>query len=332
MKWINRVFKAMADQWIIGRLSPEQTPSQLISQEIVAHEAYVSVTLRSMRTVFKRVGRHRVYGTVQSICRLAYQTEGDATFYRVTTPEFLRNVDPEHRDRIILLNLPLIGPLPYIGGGLELEIGLCSVQAVELTQSYLTLLEELTNAAGVTFTTIARPFIEPLRRGIDLLTDSTATTNLEIGVAATINPVQNGWYVAIAAPKGSIDLSQLKIDEQDSGLLDSQGNPIRDYPYFVFSIDSSNRRDDWSTLPEIVEAYANLDLARRSKRPSDIEEALGGLRQAISFSPNLIHSDAMHLRKVATEIIRQKLGATPTSAGELPELPPLHELPMYEGR
>jgi hypothetical protein len=45
-----------------------------------------------------------------------------------------------------------------------------------------------------------------------------------------------------------IDPSQLQLGA-DYRLVDQVHNPVTDYPYLVFSIESTNRRDDWYQIP-----------------------------------------------------------------------------------
>src|SRR5262249_50868308 len=151
-------------------------------REIVPESAYVSIYLRSARIVDVRRGLRRFYGVVHSTTRLASRTGRYAEFSTVVAPPQLWDVEADRPDHFILLSHRLLGPVPYVGGDLEAEVGLFSVASAELTAPYIGLLDAMSRQAGVTFINVARPFVTPLVQGINLLCGASAST-LEIGLA-----------------------------------------------------------------------------------------------------------------------------------------------------
>ncbi|RZM18123.1 MAG: hypothetical protein EOO88_41565, partial [Pedobacter sp.] len=69
----------------------------------------------------------------------------------VTAPTAMRDLDPNRLDRIIQSNYRLMGPVPYVGGDIRVEIGLLSVASADLAAPYLQLLETLSDKAGVSY-------------------------------------------------------------------------------------------------------------------------------------------------------------------------------------
>jgi len=52
------------------------------------------------------------------------------------------------------------------------------------------------------------------------------------------------------AERGTVKAADVTI-AQDFRLVDSKNQAISTYPYFVFSIEVSDSRDDWFLIPEI---------------------------------------------------------------------------------
>ena len=67
------------------------------------------------------------------------------------------------------LDQRLLGPVPYVGGDIQAEVGLFSVASGDLTGPYLKLLDLLSQAATVSFIGLALPFVEPIKQGINAL-------------------------------------------------------------------------------------------------------------------------------------------------------------------
>lgn len=329
MGWWQEIFHTRAKDWIFNRLADDQIPDQAKSSEVNPEQAYVTVTLRSLRVVNVRSGLHKFFGAVHSVTSVPHLSGQKASFHVVTTPSNLRDVDAARIDRVIPLDQPLLGPVPYRGGPLEMEIGLFSVRSADLAAPYLSLLEKMASVSGVSFITTALPFVEPLREGIRLLTGSDDASILEIGVAATQDVPRTGWYLAMRAPKDQVDPSNFRIDPNDNRVLGPDGTPVKDYPYLVFSISASSQRPDWFVIPELIGPYGDLQKAVREGEADAARDALGYFRRVARTSPDLLRDDAKRLVSLVTEDVNDVLGPTPTGAKEL-VLRDLKDVPLYE--
>jgi hypothetical protein len=189
--WAN-LWKSEAKDWVVGRITstPEPAPLQ-------PGVSYVSVFLRRMRIVNARVAFNRFYGTVQSYARLPHLSGQAIEFHSATTPSQLRDAAKKDFGSFAFGSRRLLGPVPYQGGDLELEIGLFATKSQDMLQPYLDILEDLSSAAGVGLCAVAQPYLDPLAKGIQLLTGGSAESTLEIGLATTLDkPVPGRYFVA----------------------------------------------------------------------------------------------------------------------------------------
>jgi hypothetical protein len=253
------IWKAQAADWTYGLLEPPAEQTTDSSRTLKVSTEYLSIWLKSMRIVDVRRGSRKFYGTVHSFISLP-TLSGKAEFHTLTTPQNLKNIDSIKLDRVIVLNQRLLGPIPYRGGGVDIELGLFSINSGDLIASYLRMLEKMASVAGVSYVKTALPFVSLLNEGINLLLGSNEDTSLEIGLCTTLETPRTGNFVVIRAPNNEINLSNLKLDK-NYGLIDSDGQPIRDYPYMVFCVESSLERDCWEPIPAISDAYKDLKMA-----------------------------------------------------------------------
>jgi len=160
---------------------------------------------------------------------------------------------------------------------------------------------------------------------VRLLSGNGNDTNLEIGLSTTETSPKQGYFVTMRAPKGSVQLQDLKMDRSDFRLLDTSGRPIADYPYMVFELRGEPERADWSKIPELAKAYANIQSMYRDDSP-DTNSAVQMFRRIAETCNDLTLQDARRLAtKVAsmyqTESNRgSSRGAHGKTARELPDL------------
>jgi len=330
MGWWNNILRQRASQWTYGALAPGQVPDRLEHRPVQADMEYVSIFLRSMRVVDVRRGLKKFYGTVHSFITLPYDGD-DAKFHVLTTPSDLKNIDPTNLDRVITLNFPLLGPVPYRGGGIQMELGLFSIMSVDLADACLSILQRMASDAGVTFVSKALPFVGPIMDGIGLLTGSSSDTILEIGVNNNFDKLETGYFVAIRAPAGTIDLSGIKLNE-NRWLVDKNGQLIGEFPYMVFSIEASSHRENWRSIPEIAKAHADLISMVRQRSFNATNEAFTVFKTIAMTCPDLLRNDAANLVAQVDDDIKLALPGLQTKAfsGKIPRIRSLSEIELYQ--
>src|SRR5262249_15063250 len=152
----------------------------------------------------------------------------------------------------------------YVGGDLEIEIGLFTIKSQDLLMPYLELLGELSKSAGLAYFSVVAPYISAIKHGAAALIRAEGSSSLEIGAAVTFNPAQEGTYFAARISSAEHDITKFTIDSNNY-LLDEQGHHLADIPYLIFSVTQSDVRDDWHQIPAISTAYNRLINAVREQ-------------------------------------------------------------------
>ena len=325
MTWSD-IWRTETQDWVHGWLEPGQTPPGSPAGIVEPNASYLSIFLKSARIVNVRSGFTKFYGAVHSLMRLPHRSAKMADFNVITTPAELKNVDSEGIDRVIQIDQRLLGPVPYVDGDLEVQVGLFSVASSNLAAPYLNLLESLSKTAGVSFISAAAPFAAPILEGVKLLTSGNRDAVLEIGLAMSEQRPRQGLYVAMRAPKSRTALSDLRVDPSDFRLLKQNGEPISDYPYFVLEFSASNQRPDWYMIPEIATAYARIQSLYREASP-ETASAVEMFRRIALTCNDLVSDDAAALAAKMSKLYQlvapgeiTRGGAQPAAAIPMPDL------------
>lgn len=310
MGWWSDLWKRRSEDWIFSPLDAQQVPGNVEHKPVEENTSYLSIFLKSIRIVNVRKGLAKFYGTVHSFISLPHISGDFAEFNVVTTPSSLINVDAERIDRIIQINKRLLGPIPYRGGDMEMEIGLFSIKSADLSEPFVSLLEKMSDLAGVSYISDALKFAEPIIYGVNLLTGSASDTILEIGVSATFSRPQTGYYLVMRAPKQDIDVEELEVDPKDFRLVSKNNQPIDDYPYMIFEISASPRRNEWFLIPEIRESYNALQEDIRKGDNENIAETLVIFKRIALTCGDLLPKHALSLVNHVDADVQSIMSAT----------------------
>lgn len=326
MGW-KEIFVKRTENWTYGSLDASQVPDGSPSKPIVPNKVYIQVILRSLRIVNIRKITKKFFGAVHSFISLGHYDK-KAEFHVLTTPTKLRDIDASNVDRVISFNKYLLNSVPYRGGGVSVELGLFSIESVDLADSFLKVLEGMSEAAGVSFLSTALPFAKPLTDGINLLMGTDKPEILEVGLSTNlINPV-TGTFVVIRAPQGTIKLSELKLDDAYR-LVDQNGKAVSDYPYIVFSVESTLTRENWYEIPELTNAWADLREAGKQSDTQKMQEAFIAFKRTVLTSSDLIDKHANKLVEEARAKLDQLIDMTRTRGGEGIDIGDLEQLKIY---
>jgi hypothetical protein len=295
--------------------------------EITPQKRYVSVMLQQLRIVNARVGFNRFYGAVEFFGRLPHLSGKSAEFASVTSPSKLRDVSKKDLGNFVYGNQRLLGPVPYLGGDLEIEIGLFTIKSQDLLMPYLELLDELSKSAGLAFFSVATPYVSAIKKGAAALIRPEGSSSLEIGASVTFNPAKEGTYFAARINSAEHDLSKFTIDDS-SYLIDEQGRRISNAPYLIFSVTQSMVRDDWYQIPAISAAYNKLmNAVREQKAYKEVGSYLEHLRRVVLTDPDILSGHGPQIMDWVEAQLAAAQGPTKTSrAVEGPTLPELSTL------
>ena len=211
------------------------------------------------------------------------------------------------KDKIIQKNHRLLGPVPYRGGDVEVEIGLFAVESSNVVTPYIHLLEDLSKAAGVSLVQQALPFVNLISRGIYSLLGVGNRNNLVVGLKNTYPIATTGLFVVIAGPdkkKPRINLRDLALDEEYL-LLDENREPFESYPYMVFSVHTTKSRT-WFGIPEVANAYNELRQAIIAQYPKKdtITECFNKFERILLASPDILSAQS---QQIADKVNRQQV-------------------------
>lgn len=320
-----------SQDYVYGMLDESQYPSEVQCYALEPDRHYVQVFLRRMRIVDVRKGLRRFYGAVHADVGSLHASGKSVSFAQVIAPPELRDVSPGNFDRTIISNQPLFGPTPYRGGSLQVNAALLSVESADLLGPYLDVLTELATLAGVAYVSVAKPFLDPLRHGIDLLTGSTGPQSLEIGLVTNLTKPTTGVYVVMRAPKVDIRLQDLRVDS-DYSLTHINGADLARFPYMVLTVEGDVTRPDWRGVPDLGVRYDELAKALEADDPPVVEDAFALFRRTTHLSDDLILE---HARILVNQVEAKKneiLDAPRTGAGTpTVAVPPLDFFAPFPG-
>jgi hypothetical protein len=330
MSWKD-IFIKQTETWTFSQLSDKQVTEVFVHNDpLVSELCYVTITLKSMRVNNVREFYTKFYGIAHSFISLTHLAGGTGSFHTVTTPTELKNLDAGNLDKVIMLNKPLAGPVPYRGGSISMDLALFSIKESDLLAPYIELLESIAGKAGVSVLSTAVPFLEPLKKGIDSLTNRSGDTHLEIGLSTTFSDPTTGWFVVMRAPKAQHIIEKVKVSITDFSLIEiSTGKPLTGFPYMVFSITKQNIRSDWAKIPYLLETYNELRAAVRKGSFTEAEQLLTVFKRVAMTSEDLLLSDSARIASLVDDEIKLIMKATMISAGLPQDLPPLEKLLLY---
>jgi hypothetical protein len=302
MGWWKSVWIEKSSSWTYVELNSEKNIPSIKRESIRAEQSYLHIFLRSLKIRNTRVGLKRFHGTIHSFISVPYSTGTKASFHVVTTPANLEKIDSAHVDRVVVMDQRLLGPIPWRGGDLELEIGLFSIKEEDLASPFLALLETMSRTAGVSFVSTALPLVAPISQGIDLLTHANGDSVLEIGYTKTAFRPETGYYAVIGAKRGTL-VDELYVDRDGHLISATSGRPLEEYPYIVLAIEATSERENWFEIPDVAQAYAALRASVKTGVIDQVVESMAVFKRITLTSPDLLFRDAeLLIRKVQSEI------------------------------
>lgn len=329
MGWLQDIFRSRTKDWFYSPLPVENTPGTVEVKTLTPNEEYLNIMLKSMRIVDVRKGLSKFYATVHSHIEISHLSGQAASFNYVTTPGDLEKLDGSKVDRVVNLNRRLLGPVPYRGADVKVQVGLFSIKEENLAAPFINLLSGMSSLGGVSFISAALPYVKPLEDGVALLTGSDDDTILEIGINTEMDKIQTGYFVVIRADKKNMKASDLIIDKNDFRLVGKDGKPIEDYPYMVFEISSSKNRDDWFNIPDVSASYNKLQADVQKANFNDASESLKAFKRIVYTSPDLLFKDGKIIYEKVEAEVSEILKAIQTSAAKEFRLKDLSEFQLY---
>lgn len=330
MGWWSKVWRTKAESWFFSSIPAERVPDSLERAAIPPEERYIGAFLTAMHVADVRVATKTFYGAVASSFTLGSRSGGRAEFMAVTTPMSLRNIDAKNLDRVVTVNKRLLGPVPYRGGDVDLEMGLISFPSADLLAPYLGMIENVANIAGVSLIAAGvpiMPLVSTVKSALQLLLGASGDPQLQIGIVTTFATPMTGYFCAIRAARDDRSLQGLAVSS-DNRLVLYDGREVTQ-PYLLFTVTASERRDDWAQIPELLADYERIRDAAKKGDMSEAEQALAVFRRTAVLSPDLLAKDGVRLAELVADEVDSAFPAVPTAKGSLRKLPDLSSIRLY---
>jgi hypothetical protein len=320
MDWFKRLISERATDWYFEPL--EQ------GDPIAADSSYINIFLRSLHIRDVRRGLKRFTGAVHSFIEVSQLGTGPASFHTFTVPDQLKAIDAERLDRVVVSSQRLLGPLPYRGGDVDIDLGLFSVETSDLVDAYLGILTDLANAAGVGYVNAALPFVKPIENGVQRLLGANGPASLEIGLSKDLEAPREGLYVVMRA--SSTEMNQVKLDRDGEYKLRRRDGNKLEHPYMTFEVVATSARADWFAIEELRRPYSTLQEVVRSGNVKAARDQFVVFQHAVLTSPDLLFADAQSIVAKADGQLKAVLQTAATARAEELALPDLEMLTPFE--
>lgn len=206
------------------------------------------------------------YPVVQASTRFRFGDLPDPVeVVQVAGPDYLRDVDPEHLDRVVQIDCPLTPLLPFNGGTVQLEVGLLAMQASDTMRRFLEVVGSFASLLAVPQFSTALSIASVVSKGVDQLLGAEEK-QLVVGYQRTFESAGGGGaadlrplYIAIInAPAGTYPASQLWVAEGSLlyGMDRGQATELTGVDYLLLRVATRRYRDDWEALSTISQPFS----------------------------------------------------------------------------
>ena len=274
---ISDLFVARSKKLFWKRLPDDQVIPKLAGPAFVKDQAHYVLRLREMYVKYGRILWRKYYPVLHSYTKMGKDEE-----HSVAGPGQLRELGDSRLDRIVTLNHRLCGPTPYRGEEVEVLVGLYSVPGQDSLKALVKTVGEIASLGGIALGQV--PQIAALvKSGVESIV-GLDTATLQVGVHDAFfkdNPFKPGVYVGVNAPADEVTFDQLWF--KDGNLVKGRSPQVaesyEDHDYMVLAVESHPTRDDWRSLPPVVEYEPKFHeiLARNGPSPDEKRKQLGNL-------------------------------------------------------
>jgi hypothetical protein len=314
MGWLKNLIdsvkgKGATDYLFIPALNSPSAPAV----PIVPDECYIELVVESLRIDKERAFATKFHGVVYTFTSLARIGDNTASFAAVTKPEKLAELDKESVGKVLVLSKRMMGPVPWRGGRLEVQLGLFSIKSGNLLTPVLNFVTKVSEAAGIGIGAVVKPFVPLIAEGMDMIAGQTEDTKLVVGIDSGFELGQTMRCAIIATSKTALDAKKITLDPADGKLL-LAGQPL-EAAYCVFSIVATDQKADFGEIPELKSAYALFRDCVVKGEEDEARKAFAAFRRLALASPDLITNDAARLVAKANALLSAAFGEDEPGSG-----------------
>lgn len=220
----------------------------------------VQMFLKSDRDWFKGW-----YPIVQSLTRLRFgNVPNPVDIAQIAGPRYLRDVDPDHLDRVVQVDLPLTPLVPFNGGTVEIEAGLVAMPQSDSLKLFLDVMGNFAGLLAVPQLSTALHVANAVSKGVEQLL-GVGNKKMVLGYHRALesaggegdNELRPVYIAVINAPSGTYKPEQLWI--KDAKLLTgpdlASARELSGVDFMLLRIETRRARDDWDTFTSINEPF-----------------------------------------------------------------------------
>jgi hypothetical protein len=260
--------------------------------------------------------------------KLAREGGPAAELCAMTQPAHLRQIDKNAPSRVVITDLPVVGPVPYRGGEITLELGLLAVNSGDLAQPYLDLLGAVSRSAGQAFISQALPIVGLVKSGVERLLGIADAQKVEVGLLRGWSSPSTGTFVLATAP-ASTSIDELRLDPETYRPLPQADKALSGSSWVIFSLETSVERHDWGQLPDLRAAHDRLRRAGQDGKLAELKSRFEEFRRLALYCPDLIDSDAKRLVQREDERMREAINKPQTTGSGGVDIGPFESLNLY---
>ena len=295
---LNKVFAAAAEQRLYHAIPGDHISPSIPQADFKPNKCYFRIWLNDMFLAQKRVGYKAYSPIVHATCRFNY--DGATRDLRLVMGPGQSQILDAARDRTVNLNYPLLGPVPYLGGDVELQLALVALQSADYGDQLLDILGELSQLTGSGEIRSALALLQPLKKGIEGLF-GLQKYEVKLGVHDTLssaagspNRLQAGYQVVMGVTDDRIDPATLWVQEGRlfRGTDLRSATPFDAADYLLFSVERIDSRGN--DIPSVQQAYS-ATIARALSDKRVLDRARSAFVEVVLASPDLIGIDKRQL-------------------------------------
>lgn len=329
LDWLKNLWKKaahgasrpMTATWI-----PADRAGGVGGESLVPNESYVQITVKRM---FLRDARNfwkEKSPVAHSFVSLQREGAGEVTIPFIVDAGKLGEIDPDAAQLIIVKNIDVMPPTPYIGESIEVGIGLCAAVSRDYLKNLLGVLGSLSAVVGSTPLTSALNIVPTLKDAAEQFLGIGDDVELRIGVVNGFNPnvgadadgsidmaaLKTGVYALVAAPADSN--IQKVLEYRDGELLyrasDAQLYRV-EFDHLVFEISQSKERSAWGAFSDLLtQKKVVLDAASNGNLDENqaYKDAMAVFKKTVVGSADLTEVDRIRIWKGLEKLALQYAG------------------------
>jgi hypothetical protein len=298
---------------------------------IEPHRCYVKVSIARMQLKDARFLHKVYYPIVHSFVELSRQGADRVTIPYVAGPAQLSDLAKGSEEVVLAKNVDVCGPAPYIGGEINVAIGLCAAVAKDYLDNLLGVLGSLSGVVGGTALTSALNVIEPLKSSAESLLGRSDDVQLKVGLINTFSPtgvasadggntnqgqLLDGFYALVNVDEAEAYGPRLHFEDGQLLRVDGdQRRPITE-DHLVFQISQYDAMPDWSRFPALaaVRLAVLKAAATEGLEGDDYRKQFGAFKGAVLENADLVASDRVIIIRGLEEEAKAYAGGPQPSA------------------